>query len=850
MKDQPLKLFSSNALRQLHFRHDAGETAGMQQQDLNVFNKILAAIEDHESNACSNETTITCDLLFRNNPDGSPRWIWPADLSQPVFLKFYNASSRRAKMLAWLIRTAFKFRLQRFFASGKMKVQFAKKDLTAFTAITGSSWSLFTGTAGVNRTVLFYGNEHFYKIGVGKDAAHLIRHEYRNISRLQENNFSAIEMPAASYDNGVLQLKDIAGNSKRVNELTPLHWKALAELAEQDKCSAPVSTLHAWQEFENKIQAIINRNDSRIPKGIISKLQQLKATIDSSTVIPASCSHGDFTPWNMFVQNDRLSLIDWELSRTTMPCFFDAFHFLYQQASLVDHCSYETLSARITAAIKSPEAAALISSKKADINLHHRLYLLFNTVYYLDIYSKQQVWHPQVQMSLDCWNNALNEMLVKAGCLSKRQAVLSDLFDFLRDKKYAAVKWLNTSAASVPEDSDIDLCMEKTVCKQLGSFLKKHTYTAVCREKRKSFMSTFSVLLKGGSFLSIDAILQFKRRNLVMMDAAEMLAAAAPNGHGIKIPAVEHDFNYTWLFYLLNHASVPERYQKHFSFFSLAWRKKLNASFAWKEKLQVRNYTEVYDYNKENANIVRAELAAGRENRGWNKIKNSFYYLIDTLKENSFKKGFIITFSGVDGAGKSTVIENVRHQVEKKFRRKVVVLRHRPSLLPMISGLKEGRKASELRSASTMPRQGNNNSIISSLFRFAYYYTDYLFGQFVIQVKYVWRGYVVLYDRYYFDFINDGKRSNIVLPPAFTRLWYAFLLKPSFNFFLYADADTILQRKKEMDKKTIGILTGKYLQLFQQLGRRYHQSKYISIQNEVLPQTLETILFHVKKKVI
>ncbi len=132
MKHQPLKPFSSNALRKVNFRHDAGETGSMQQHDLDVFNKILTAIEDHGNPVMRNEETVSCDLFYRNNPDGSPRWIWPADLSKPVFLKFYNASSRRAKMLAWLIRTCFKFRLQRFFASGKIKVQFDKKELTAF----------------------------------------------------------------------------------------------------------------------------------------------------------------------------------------------------------------------------------------------------------------------------------------------------------------------------------------------------------------------------------------------------------------------------------------------------------------------------------------------------------------------------------------------------------------------------------------------------------------------------------------------------------------------------------------------------------------------------------------------
>jgi thymidylate kinase len=107
-----------------------------------------------------------------------------------------------------------------------------------------------------------------------------------------------------------------------------------------------------------------------------------------------------------------------------------------------------------------------------------------------------------------------------------------------------------------------------------------------------------------------------------------------------------------------------------------------------------------------------------------------------------------------------------------------------------------------------------------------------------------------LYDRYYFDFIQDGKRSNIVLPYWLTRSWYALLLKPSYNFFLYAEAETILQRKKELDKRTILELTRNYLRLFVSLGKTYRHSKYIAIRNEQLPETLQTIFEHIKAKTV
>ncbi len=111
------------------------------------------------------------------------------------------------------------------------------------------------------------------------------------------------------------------------------------------------------------------------------------------------------------------------------------------------------------------------------------------------------------------------------------------------------------------------------------------------------------------------------------------------------------------------------------------------------------------------------------------------------------------------------------------------------------------------------------------------------------------RGYVVLYDRYYFDFINDSKRSNIMLPSAFTAWWYRFLFKPDLNFFLYAPTDVILQRKQELDAASIEQLTGQYLALFNKLERRSAgQEHYISVRNLRLGDTLDTLFNHIKTR--
>ena len=60
-------------------------------------------------------------------------------------------------------------------------------------------------------------------------------------------------------------------------------------------------------------------------------------------------------------------------------------------------------------------------------------------------------------------------------------------------------------------------------------------------------------------------------------------------------------------------------------------------------------------------NLIKNES----KNKGLSYIKNTIKYAIDSLWNAVSQKGMIISFSGVDGAGKSTVIEHTKHEIEK-----------------------------------------------------------------------------------------------------------------------------------------------------------------------------------------
>ena len=70
-------------------------------------------------------------------------------------------------------------------------------------------------------------------------------------------------------------------------------------------------------------------------------------------------------------------------------------------------------------------------------------------------------------------------------------------------------------------------------------------------------------------------------------------------------------------------------------------------------------------------------------------------------------------FSGVDGAGKSTLIEYVDKEL-KSNGFNVIKKRSRPEILPILSTFKHGKQNAENIATEALPRLGKNTSKLTS----------------------------------------------------------------------------------------------------------------------------------------
>lgn len=777
----------------------------------NIFSKVGYTI----SNQKNSEQDVVQDVLFIKNPNGSIRWIWNANNSQPLFLKFYNVGGIRSKIFTLAVKIIFGLKVQKI-VFNKKTYYFKKRENSFFDCT--DKWALFTGTVGANNKAILYADASFFKIATTANSKRLIRSEHKVLSNL---NFDFFHIPKSKQiSEHVVQLSDITCGGKRTKKIEIAHLKALTEMNFKGRDLIQIKDWKLFNELKFNFSEI---TDERIPKNMMRKIAMLLDDISKNDYINVSLSHGDFTSWNMFENKEKISLYDWELFAFDRSTGFDYFHFIIQQGILVDRKSWREIYQDIKEQCSGESASFLFNYDLGILNKYLKFYLLINCIGYLRIYSFQPKWHVQVDWLLQVWNDALNEFVKEK---TARELVIMDIFDALQNQEYATIKFPNTYPDLLSRNSDIDILINKGLSESIFKLVKNHSLVVKVSQNKKSFMNTLQLVMIDGSILSIDLIWKLKRRNIVFMDAKKALANTGTNSYGVKSLSFIDTQSYLNAFYILNNSLVPEKY-------------KIDKEKGAYQIVKNDADQDIQDVCLNKTDLLK-QLRKKRENKGICYFRNTFYYLYDTIFR-SFSKGYVITFSGVDGAGKSTIIENVKNMIEKQLRKPVVVLRHRPSVLPIISVLFRGKKAQES-FENTLPHSGTNKSRLSSLTRFTYYYTDYFFGQFVIFIKYTIRGYVVIYDRYYFDFIEDSKRSNLVLSKKISLLGYKLLLKPRFNFFLFADSTTILSRKKELDEKLINELTNNYRSLFSKLEKISSTTVYKTIENKEIDLTLSIVL--------
>ncbi len=760
---------------------------------------------------------------YINNPDGSIRWIYPQKTDKPYFLRFYSVNSFRSWFISKLYTLLFLLGLKDLVRSGSFTIYMRKQAFLSnhYLVNRDNDFCIFTGTVGPNRKAVLFSqnddNPFFVKIPLTDQAVKNIKNEFYQLRNTL--NSTHLKKPTALYweDANYLFLQDI--KPKKTGHQSGRLTKAHVRYLHLNLKQSVVRNSNGYEPIVKAYKLLKEANMSELPmaKKLATQLTQVfKSTFQNHKDLLTTFSHGDFTAWNSFAKNSKLYLYDWEFANSNYPIFYDLSHFIFQQEILVNHTNFKTIKKKIINTLAEPEFVNFIQKNNIDFKEYLKYYLLINVSYYLNLYSKQKDLHKQVYWLINVWTEATEYIRNLEYQGGYKAYFIRKLGQYLRNKNYALIKATNNPESLSENTSDLDLITDRVTARKIHQFAKEETGIYKVQLIRQSHMNTLELYFDDQNFLRIDLLFEVRRKNIVFLDAKKALKASYVADNGWKYIPDSFSVEYIKGFYHLNKHEIPERY--------IAYYKEHFPDIRTSQPKTYRKHLMQMPMN----NLLRVSL-------------NTLKYVFGLLLHVTRPKGFVITYSGVDGAGKTTIIERFAHQLRTKYRKEVVLLRHRPSLLPILSAWVYGKKEAEHKAASRLPHQGSNKSSIGSLLRFGYYLFDYLVGQFYVYFKYISRGYIVLYDRYYFDFINDSKRSNIIISKKISGFFYRFLLKPQYNFFLYAQPEQILKRKQELDAITIDKLTAEYRKLFARYDHKYKHSKYFSIENQEIDKTIKII---------
>jgi len=209
-------------------------------------------------------------------------------------------------------------------------------------------------------------------------------------------------------------------------------------------------------------------------------------------------------------------------------------------------------------------------------------------------------------------------------------------------------------------------------------------------------------------------------------------------------------------------------------------------------------------------------------------IQNRFGAEWSKVKRYCFPSGVVIAILGVDGAGKSTVIDAIKPALDMATHNATFVQHLRPGLLPPLARLKGKNMQTGI---VTNPHDSTPSGFLGSILRLLYLTTDYILGYWIlIRPKIAKQPTVVIFDRYAYDILLDPRRFRINVPVPLVKLCMSIIPKPHLTFCLYGDARAIAARKKELSVKE----TERQMNALKSLASEQKGAYLLSTENTVM----------------
>jgi hypothetical protein len=178
----------------------------------------------------------------------------------------------------------------------------------------------------------------YAKVGYDATSNALVQNEARVLQALAPARWQAFTLPQVLatdwwQDSFLCVLSAPPPPGGRVPaRLTPLHLMALHELWTMQAVWRPLPASPFWLTLTQRVRQVNHAYyRSILEQGMASAERWL-----ARTALPFRFCHGDFTPWNLQRDGQKLRIVNWECAADTGPPLWDLCHFMFQTLSLVE----------------------------------------------------------------------------------------------------------------------------------------------------------------------------------------------------------------------------------------------------------------------------------------------------------------------------------------------------------------------------------------------------------------------------------------------------------------------------------------------------------------------------------
>lgn len=227
----------------------------------------------------------------------------------------------------------------------------------------------------------------------------------------------------------------------------------------------------------------------------------------------------------------------------------------------------------------------------------------------------------------------------------------------------------------------------------------------------------------------------------------------------------------------------------------------------------------------------------------YHNIFSAVYY---TVRRKFKPSGKVLAFCGLDGAGKTTILDEMNDMFTKLLKSKKVFYGYwRPYVIPEIRELfgkknsKDGIDKQAQKGVTVKEPEKRPKNKIVSMVKLSYYWLDFMLAEKKYGTIHQ-RGGMVLFDRHYIDMVVHPLRFEMGISRRIILLLYKFIPKADFTFFLYCTPKEILERKEEFSEEEIAQMTKDYMEV----GKKI--KNFVPIHtNTTIAQEIDEILSHI-----